>query len=102
MARKRHPSSASHVREAAEPYGVSVAARGRIVLPAGVRRALGLEEGDRLQLTVEPDGSLRLQSYAAIARSMRGAFRGVAPGRSLADELVAERRREAESEEEGR
>lgn len=102
MARKKRPSSASLVRETAEPYGVSVAARGRIVLPADVRRALALEEGDRLQLTVEPDGSLRLQSYAAMARSMRGAFRGVAPGRSLADELVAERRREAEAEEEGR
>jgi len=98
MARKRRPLSASSVRETAGPYGVSVAARGRIVLPAGVRRALALEEGDRLQLTVEPDGSLRLRSYAAVARSMRGAFRGVAPGRSLADELVAERRREAEGE----
>jgi antitoxin PrlF len=98
MARKHRPAPASHVRETAEPYGVTLAARGRVVLPAGVRRALSLQEGDRLQLTVEPDGSLRLRSFAAIARSLRGAYRGVAPGRSLADELIAERRREAEDE----
>ena len=98
MARKTRLPSASRVRETAEPYGVSVSARGRIVLPAGVRRALSLEEGDRLQLTIEPDGSLRLRSFATIARSLRGAYRDVAPGRSLADELIAERRREAEDE----
>ncbi len=98
MARKPRASAASHVRESAEPYGISVAARGRIVLPAEVRRVLSLEPGDRLQLTVEPDGSLRLRSFAAIAKSVRGAFRDLAPGRSLADELIAERRREAEED----
>jgi AbrB family looped-hinge helix DNA binding protein len=98
MARKARIPSSTRVRETAEPYGVTVAARGRIVLPAGVRRALSLEEGDRLQLTVERDGSLRLTSFAAIASSARGAYRERARGRSLAAELVAERRREAERE----
>jgi len=80
-------------------YAVTMADRGRLVLPAEVRERLQIKEGDRLTLRVDPDGTIRLQTGAAFARSLRGMFKHLAPGRSLSDELIAERRREAAKEE---
>lgn len=75
--------------------------RGRLVLPASLRRDLGIEKGTRLQVSREKDGSLRLRPYAAIAKASRGMFAHLAPeGVSLADELIAERRQEAKRENE--
>jgi bifunctional DNA-binding transcriptional regulator/antitoxin component of YhaV-PrlF toxin-antitoxin module len=66
-----------------------------------VRQRLELKEGDRLLLTVEPDGALRLVSAREVARQTRGLLQRMAPdleGRHLADELIAERRAEAARE----
>ena len=71
-----------------------------MVLPAEVRKALGLKEGDRLLLRVREDGTLELLSAREVARRAKGMFAHVAPGRSLVDELLAERREEARREEE--
>lgn len=71
--------------------------RGRLVLPAPLRRALGLEEGDQFVLELE-DGTVRLVPARTIAGRFQGAFRGRYGGRSLADELLAERREEAARE----
>ncbi|MDO8210395.1 AbrB/MazE/SpoVT family DNA-binding domain-containing protein [Conexibacter sp. CPCC 206217] len=76
---------------------VTVGDRGRLVLPAAVRSQLGLEPGTRMLLTTEPDGSLRLRPYRAVADRHRGIL-GAANGPSLVDELIAERRREAARE----
>ena len=81
-------------------YSVELGDRGRIVIPAEVRRRLGLKEGDKIALTVEPDGEIRLLSFREVARRARGMFAHIAPGRSLVDELIAERREEARMEEE--
>ena len=97
------------VREAAATYGdegrkaataptgfmVTMADRGRLVLPAEVRERLNIKEGDRLTLRLELDGTIKLQTPMVFARSLRGIFKHLAPGRSLVDELIAERRREA-------
>ncbi len=75
--------------------------RGRLVLPAGIRRDLGINKGTRFQVSQEKDGSLRLKPYAAIARASRGMFAHLPPeGVSMADELIAERRQEARREKE--
>jgi hypothetical protein len=49
--------------------------------------------------TTEEDGSVRLQPYRTIAAQARGMFADLAPGVSLADELIAERRAEAARDE---
>jgi AbrB family looped-hinge helix DNA binding protein len=102
------------VRETAPAYGadepsagspertvfpVVIAARGRLVLPAEVRERLHIKEGDRLALIVEPDGSIKLQTRKVAIASLQGAFKDLAPGRILSDELIAERRLEAAKEE---
>ncbi len=68
------------------------------MLPARVRKQLDLEEGDQLVLTVETDGRISMVSFKEQARQCRGLLRMAAPARSLADELVAERRAEAAKE----
>ncbi len=81
------------------PYSVLLGEKGRVVLPAEVRENLGLETGDRLLLAIDPDGALRLTSARRAAARLKGMFAHLAPGRSLVDELLEERRREAEEEE---
>jgi len=71
---------------------------GRIVLPAVVRRALGLRPGDQLIVDVE-GREIRLVTVAEAARRAQELVRRyVDPGESLADSLVAERRKESADE----
>ena len=79
-------------------YAVVMGDRGRLVLPMDVRERLGIKEGDRLTLRVDDDGTIRVQTGAAFARSLLGAYKHLAAGRMMSDELIAERRREARLE----
>ena len=79
-----------------EQFVVSLGDRGRVVLPASLREKLQLTAGDRLILTVDEDGSLRVASLRQVAKKFRGYFKDLVPaGRSLAAELIQERRDEA-------
>ena len=74
--------------------------QGRVVIPAAARRELGLHEGDALQLRVTSEGLILTPTPTreeAVAAAY-GALSQVAPGRSLVDELIAERRAEAARE----
>ncbi len=71
---------------------------GRIVIPAQMREEMGVSPGDELILLLE-DSSLRILGRSAAIEEARAIFRRhVPPDRSLSDELIAERRREAASE----
>lgn len=71
---------------------VSVGPKGRVVIPAGIRRELGIEEGSELVALVEGQAVV-LVPRSAIKSRLRSIFAGV--GESLRDELIAERRAEA-------
>jgi AbrB family looped-hinge helix DNA binding protein len=77
---------------------VGVGPKGRVVIPAGIRRQLGIREGSELAALVQ-DGGVLLLPRAEVRRRLRGMFAGV--GTSLADELLADRRREAAVEDRG-
>ncbi len=79
---------------------VRVGPQGRIVIPAAVREELGLGVGDELATRVE-DGRLVLERREDVARRLRERFASVAPGRSLSEELMAERREDARAEARG-
>ena len=81
-------------------YHVTVAERGRVVLPAELREKLNIKDGDRLSLTLEDDGVVTLQTREVALRRLRGMFKHLRkPGDPLAsDRLIAERRREARME----
>jgi AbrB family looped-hinge helix DNA binding protein len=71
---------------------------GRIVIPADLRRALGVGVGDELLLRVE-DGELRAVTGRAALRKAQAIVRRFVPeGTRLSDELIADRRREAAGE----
>lgn len=71
---------------------------GRIVIPAEMRQKLGIVAGDTIFLTVEGD-VLKIESYRARVRRVQESLRKyIPPGRSLADELIAERREETRRE----
>jgi AbrB family looped-hinge helix DNA binding protein len=73
---------------------------GRIVIPAAIRREMGLKAGDSLLMELE-DGVLRLETYRArIRRIQREIAQYCKPGPLASDELIAERREEARREEE--
>jgi AbrB family looped-hinge helix DNA binding protein len=68
---------------------------GRIVIPASFRKALGMNAGDEIVLRVE-DNELRITTLKQLLeRAQRRVRRYVKPGKSLVDELIAERREAA-------
>jgi len=68
---------------------------GRIVIPASVRKALGVGPGDSLSLRVENNELRVLSQREAVRRAQEIVSKRVAPGRSLVKELSEERKREA-------
>ena len=81
-----------------ERYTVALGERGRLVLPARLRERLSLQSGDRLIVTLDAEGGFRVVPAREQASRLRGLYRDLAPGRSLADELIAERREETRRE----
>jgi len=80
-------------------FEIQIGQRGRMVLPAPARKRLGIRPGDRLVLLVDPGGETRLVSLRRQVERCCGMLAGIAPDRVLSDELIAERRREAQREE---
>ena len=75
-----------------------ISANGRVVIPASYRKAMGLKGGEILTLTLDENG-LHLESQRqAMLRAQAIVRQHVQSGRSLSDELIAERREEAARE----
>lgn len=71
---------------------------GRLVIPASLRKQLGIRPGDEVELRVEDD-ELRITTLKhRIERAQRLVRKYIKPGRSLSDELIAERREAARNE----
>ena len=82
-----------------EHYSVRLGNRGRLVLPSKLRQKLRLQDGDRLLLTVQHDGTVRLASAREVVERLAGCWKHlVPPGVSMADELIRERREDARRE----
>ena len=67
---------------------------GRIVIPAEYRQALGLQVGDEVILRLEGRELCIFTLNQAIKRAQELVSRSIPQERSLADELIAERRGE--------
>lgn len=79
------------------PVDVSLGRQGRLVIPAPLRRSLGLEEGDRL--VARQDGNrLVLEKPEQIKQRLKARFAQVPAERRLVEELLAERRQESRRE----
>jgi len=71
---------------------VEVGKQGRVVIPAEVRRTLGITEGTRLGVRIK-DGAIEMLTPEEAGRRLRAMFADVSG--SLSEELLAERRAEA-------
>jgi AbrB family looped-hinge helix DNA binding protein len=75
-----------------------IGAKGRLVIPAPMREALGISDGDMLDLVME-DGELRIATMRSRIRHVQErASRFVQPGTLVSNELSAERREAAKNE----
>lgn len=77
---------------------IQLGIKGRMVLPARVRRVLRLREGDRLLLRLRDDGVIELVKAEEVVRGSKGLLQRLYPmpkGKTLAQELIQERRKEA-------
>jgi len=73
---------------------------GRVVIPASFRKALGIEVGDEVVLRIEDDELRITTQQRRIQRAQSRARRYVRRGTSLVEELLAERREAAKTENE--
>lgn len=81
-----------------ETQAVKMIDGGKLVVPAAMRRALGLKTGDTVIVGIE-DGELRVRSYQRSLEMAQALVRKYIPANvSLVDELIADRRAEAERE----
>ncbi len=85
------------MNELPQSVKVHLGRQGRLVIPAVLRRSLGFEEGDAL-IARQEKGGLVLEKPEAIKLRLKARFSQVPKDRSLADELIAERREEAKRE----
>ena len=85
--------------ETMETYTTRLEKSGRILVPASVRRRLGLSEGSHVVVKVEPSGALEITSRSQALSKVREEIRRYIPaGRDLAEELIRDRRAEVERE----
>lgn len=78
-----------------QPHQVRLDAQGRVVIPSDLRRTLNFSGGEELVARVQGE-QLILERRDAIVRRLKARYKGLEG--SLADELLEERRREAERE----
>jgi AbrB family looped-hinge helix DNA binding protein len=85
-------------KQPAQAQKVELGAGGRLVIPAPMRAALGMKEGDKVLVRLE-GSELRIYTYQEAMRRAQELVRSfVPPGVSLVDELIADRRAEAARE----
>ncbi len=75
-----------------------VSAGGRVVIPAEIRRALGLKDGDEVIVSLDDQtGEVRIATRRQRLKQAQDLVKTrVRKGRSLSAELIAERRAEAD------
>jgi len=104
MAERQEPSELVVPSDAeidnSKAFRVEIEAGAKIALPAAVCRHLQAAAGDFLVLDPQQDGTVSIASLSRVVREARGMLRERAPGVSVVDELIAERREEARRESE--
>jgi AbrB family looped-hinge helix DNA binding protein len=79
-------------------YHVKVDPAGRVVVPAAIRARYNIHPGDTLVIRSRDNG-LELRTYEQLMHAAQDYFSSLVPaGRSFANELIDERRRESEAE----
>lgn len=78
---------------------VRLGPQGRLVIPAKLRQLLCVEPGDALIVRFH-EGQLILEKAETVRHRLKARFAGLPKQKSLAEELLAERHKEAKREDE--
>lgn len=96
---KKQQSAGDQARGTLSMITTRITAGGRIVIPAEIRKRLGLEIGETVGLEIDRDDTLRISSRSRSLREAQELFRKHIPtGLSVVDDFIADRRKEAENE----
>jgi AbrB family looped-hinge helix DNA binding protein len=98
MAKRARNANGSAVAQNPPRHDLRVSQGGRIVIPLDVRRQLGFKTGSHVVLTIDGDRATLMSREAEIRRAREWVRKYIRPGVSLSEELMAERKREAERE----
>ncbi|WP_341209682.1 AbrB/MazE/SpoVT family DNA-binding domain-containing protein [uncultured Sphingomonas sp.] len=80
-------------------YHAKVIAGGKIVIPADLRRELGIKDGDMVVIDRDEQGGMILRTHVQVVRDVQDAFRPFRdPHGSIVDDLLAGRREEQRRE----
>ena len=78
---------------------VKIIEGGKFVIPAQMRLAMGISRGDTVVVELLPEGELRVRSLAAAIKKAQAIVgQSIGRNRSLANELMQERKEEADRE----
>jgi len=98
-AEQRHFEGTPFAPDAAQTATLRLGPGGRVVIPAVMREAMGLKQGDAMLARLEGK-ELKLVTLLDSVRELQAITSQYVPeGVSLADELIADRRAEAAREE---
>lgn len=96
--RRSQPVGRTRRGRSAPTVSIQVKDAGRIVLPAELRAAIGVAEGDTLLASAE-DGVIKLFRRSDAIRRLQAKARSLVPeGTLVSEELIAERRNESGNE----
>lgn len=73
-------------------YHAKVIAGGKIVIPAELRRDLGIRDGDTLVLARDADGGLSVRTFDQVVRDSQRRAREIFGADYSVDQFLAERR----------
>lgn len=95
----RHlPSKARNAHHPARPAWVEIDGRGRLPIPPQMLEGIAVRPGDRVLVEIEGN-DLRIRNVRSVVAEVQAFVRSFVPDDvSLVDELIAERRHEAERE----
>lgn len=79
-------------------YHAKVIAGGKIVIPAELRRELGIKDGDVLVLDRAADGSLAIKTHMQVIREGQQKLRAMITHPFTVDDFIADKCAEAERE----
>lgn len=78
-------------------YFATVTSKGQMTLPAKLRTELGIRTGDRVELTLEKDGAVRLRKRSRSFAELKGIVKIEGSAKKI-DDWIAEARASMASE----
>jgi len=86
------------IKMATQEIRLRLSENGRVVIPAHIRKELGVEAGGEILLERQKNGYRLTTRRQRIKEAQEALRRYIKPGVSMVDELIAERREAAKNE----